>query len=62
MEINIKGPSGNAFALLGHVAQILRDSKHTKEEIKAVTDDMKSGDYEHLLDVAGEYLDIVGRD
>ena len=60
MIIDITGPNGNAFAVLGIVEKVIKDT-HDKEEVDKIIKDMSSGDYEHLLDVAEEYVTIVGR-
>lgn len=54
--IDISGPEGNAFSLMGCVdnftSQIYGRSnpEYTKEK-ERILEDMKSSDYEHLLDV-----------
>ena len=62
MVINIKGQQGNAFAVMGFVKIELKSLGYSEEEIKNVMERMKSGDYENLLDVAEEYIDICGRE
>ena len=58
--IDLTGPDGNAFALMAYVTGWGRDLKFTKESIDSIIEDMKSGDYEHLLEVVeenfGEYV------
>ncbi len=58
-EIDLTGPDGNAFALMGYAS---RFAKQLDLDDKAILDDMKSGDYEHLLEVFddnfGDYVDI----
>lgn len=58
--IDLTGPDGNAFALMGYAKQWSRDLGHTPENAKFIQEDMKSGDYEHLLNVIeenfGEYV------
>jgi hypothetical protein len=57
--INIDGPDGNAFALLG-MAKIW--SKQLGLDHKIICDKMTSGDYEHLCEVFedhfGDYVEL----
>jgi len=48
MEIDLTGPQGNAYALMGLAAQLAKVYDKDKDAIVA---DMMSGDYEHLLEV-----------
>ena len=61
--IDIEGAAGNAFALLGHAKSF---AKQLDWDAKAITDEMKAGDYDHLLDTFekhfGSFVEIVGRD
>ena len=51
IEIDLTGPDGNAFALMGYAKTFSKQlGLNTDEIIK----DMMSGDYEHLLDVMEE--------
>ena len=44
--IDLTGPQGNAFYLLGTAMKL---SKQIGLDVNKVLDDMKSGDYEHLI-------------
>jgi hypothetical protein len=48
IEIDLSGPQGNAFYLMG-VAQDL--SKQLGLDSKSIIDEMMSGDYENLINV-----------
>jgi len=48
IEIDLSGPQGNAFYLMG-VAQKL--SKQLGLDSKSIIDEMMSGDYENLINV-----------
>jgi tRNA U54 and U55 pseudouridine synthase Pus10 len=56
-EIDLTGPDGNAFFLFGLASRWAKDLGKNE---KKILDDMKSGDYEHLLEVMerefGEYV------
>lgn len=49
--IDLTGPSGNAFALMGHAKSFAKQLGFTQEEITAMLSDMMSSDYEHLVQV-----------
>ena len=51
--IDLDGPDGNAFVLLGIASQWAKQLDLDKDEIIG---DMKSGDYEHLLEVFDFYF------
>lgn len=57
LEIDLTGPAGNAFAILGVAKSFAKQCGHNWDSIEA---DMTSGDYEHLLEVFdGLYGDFV---
>ena len=49
LNLKLVGKDGNAFALMGYFKQEARKKGWTNEEMKKVTDDCMSGDYDHLL-------------
>ena len=51
--IDLTGPDGNAFALLGYATKF---AKQLKFDDKKITDEMMSGDYEELLEVFDRYF------
>ena len=56
IEIDLMGPEGNAFALLG----IAKDLCHkTGIEWEPVKNEMTSGDYENLIDVLDRHFGHV---
>lgn len=46
--IDLTGPDGNAFVLLGTARNL---AKQLRKDPKAITEEMMSGDYENLLNV-----------
>jgi len=48
IEIDLTGPDGNAFVLIGKAGKL---AKQLGLDGKAIRNDMMSGDYEHLLEV-----------
>jgi hypothetical protein len=53
LEIDLNGPDGNAFCLMG-------TAKHLAEQLgfdtRAIVEDMMSDDYEHLIEVFEQYF------
>lgn len=60
-EITVKliGTDGNAFSILAKVIRALRDAKLPKSEIDSFTDEAMSGDYNHLLRTAMEWVNVT---
>lgn len=58
--IDLSGPEGNAFNLMGIVSQLYRSHPHLKDHILK---EMQSGDYDNLVRVfdlyLGDHFDIV---
>lgn len=53
VEIDLNGPQGNAFALIGMASGW---AKQLGLDAKEIQTDMMSGDYEHLLSVIEKYF------
>jgi hypothetical protein len=51
--IDLTGPQGNAFCLLGIVRNSFRGSP---ELVEKICNEMTSGDYEHLIQTFDQYL------
>ena len=51
--IDLTGPKGNAFYLLGVARKLAKQLDLSNQKIE---DDMMSGDYEHLLEVFDKYF------
>lgn len=60
IEVDLSGPEGNAFCLLGMAKGW---SKDLGLDWKSIQEDAMSGDYGHLLSVLdghfGEYVDFI---
>ena len=60
MEIDISGPKGNAYYLLGTAKAF---AKQLGLDAEAIEEEMKASDYENLIIVFdkhfGEYVDLV---
>lgn len=60
--IDLDGPQGNAFFLLGQAQAFANQLKWSKEKLEKVMTEMKSSDYENLIKVFdenfGDYVDL----
>lgn len=50
IQIDLAGPDGNAFALIGLTRTLAHGIAMTDDETQAIVKKMRSGDYNHLLD------------
>ena len=53
VEIDLTGPDGNTFALLGYAKSL---AKQLDLDFKPIKDEMVSGDYENLVSVFDKYF------
>ena len=65
VEIDLTGPNGNAFYLLGSARKYAKQLGKTEEETQAILDAMQSSDYDNLIEVFdqnfGDYVDLIRR-
>lgn len=65
-HIDLKGPEGNAFALMGLAKNYLQQMGWSKEEIKEYLNEMMKGDYNNLLEMFqeqfGSFVKLEGLD
>jgi len=60
MIVDLSGPQGNAYALMGVARSIGRQLNRPYNEIKEIETKMMSGDYDHLVKVLFlEYGDFI---
>lgn len=58
--IDLTGPDGNAFALMGYASNFGKQLGWDKVKIQELMNEMMDGDYEHLLQVFDrEFGDFV---
>ena len=57
--LDLSGPDGNAFALMGHAKNLGRQIGMISGEIEMMLNDMKSGDYNHLVSVFDKHFGSV---
>ena len=58
ITVQLTGRDGNAFAVLGAVARGLRSNGVAEEDIERFHDEATSGDYDHLLRTAMQWVDV----
>lgn len=56
IEIDLKGPEGNARVLLAYARKLGYTLGLSEEEVKDVLNEMQSRDYEHLVHVFEEHF------
>lgn len=60
IEIDLTGPQGNAFPLLGLAKELAYQLDYTQEETDVLLTEMQSSNYEHLIRTLdnefGEYI------
>ena len=54
--IDLTGPQGNAFVLLGYAKQFARQLKLEDAEVRKIVTEMQKGDYEHLVETFDKYF------
>ena len=57
-KVKLTGQDGNAFMIMGLCHRAAQQAGWTKERIDAVMAEMKSGDYDHLLQTAMKHFDV----
>jgi len=57
--VKLIGKNGNAFAVLGATVKALKLYGADKEYTDRYIDEAMSGDYDHLLGVTMEYVNVV---
>ena len=55
--VNLVGQNGNAFNIIG-LCQRASRNKYTKEQWDNIKNQMMSGDYDNLLQIAMKYFDV----
>lgn len=64
--IDLRGPAGNAYALLGQARAWAKQIGYTHDQIEALLEEMQESDYEHLISVFdrefGSFCDLIKDD
>lgn len=58
VEVQLSGNDGNAFAVMGAVKKALKGAGASSEEISEYLSESMSGDYDHLLRVAMDWVEV----
>ena len=56
--VKLVGQDGNAFSVMGHVKKALKHAGAHKEYIDKYLNEATSGDFDHLLVVSMEYVEV----
>jgi hypothetical protein len=59
VEVQLSGNDGNAFSIMASVKNALRKAGASKEEIDQYISDSMAGDYDNLLRVAMEWVEVA---
>ena len=59
IDVKLIGEDGNAFYILGKVTREMRRNGYTKDEIDQYLKEAKSGDYNNLLRVTMEWVNVI---
>jgi hypothetical protein len=62
VNLNLVGVDSNAFAILGAFERQARREGWTQEEINLVTEEAKTRDYDHLLNVIVNHCELQEED
>ena len=59
IEVQLVGQDGNAFAIMRAVTKALRQNGYTPDDIDEYKKEAMSGDYDNLLRVTMEWVEVV---
>ena len=57
--IDLIGPQGNAFYLLGLANKLCKQIGISEHETNSILEEMKSDDYEHLIQTFDKYFGMI---
>lgn len=64
-QIDLNGPSGNAFALIGIAIKFAKQLEWDKYDVREMKHKMMSGDYANLIEVFeghfGDYVELINK-
>lgn len=58
VRVTLIGEDGNAFSILGRVRAAMREAGLSQSEIDRYTEAATSGDYDHLLRVTMDWVEV----
>jgi hypothetical protein len=59
VEVQLSGNDGNAFSIMASVKNALKKAGASKEEIDQYVSDSMSGDYDNLVRVAMDWVEVA---
>jgi hypothetical protein len=59
IEVQLSGRDGNAFAIMSEVKVALQLAGATRDEIAQYQQESMSGDYDNLLRVASQWVEVA---
>lgn len=59
VDVQLSGNEGNAFAIMAQVNKALRSAGASPEEIAQYQQESMSGDYDNLLRVASQWVNVA---
>ena len=57
--VKLAEKDGNAFAIMGKVSKALKKAGADEEYIEKYFDEATSGDYDHLIGVTMEFVNVI---
>ena len=57
-KVTLVGEDGNSFAIMAKVKRVLVKAGADKEYIDSYFDEATAGDYDHLIQVTMEYVEV----
>ena len=59
VTVDLSGPQGNAFAIMGYVLKALKETGVDAHECSEFIAEATSGSYDRLLEVVGEWVSFT---
>jgi hypothetical protein len=60
IAMDLDGPDGNAFAIMGRVQRALKNAGATEQELAQYSMDSMSGDYDNLIAAQSKWVNFNG--
>jgi hypothetical protein len=62
LYLDLRGPDGNAYVIMGAAVTLLRRAGYSEDELKQYKSEAMSGDYRNLLEVTGKWTNFTYSD
>lgn len=56
--VKLIGEDGNAYSILGKCYVAAKSAGYSQDKIEKILEEMKAGDYQHLLQTAMKYFNV----